>query len=430
MNKMNSDFDHKADSLLRGFARSESDAAARLSDGKIQSGNVAGDASAHLDADDLNLYAENVLPSAARARYTAHLADCDRCRASLTALAPDSVVAAATVEDKSAVQPSASRDWRKHLARFFSQSVVRFGVPAFALLLVCVAAFFLTRTERRDGSLIALREQREEPALNTPAAPENANTGTTAANTAPLTENSNSAATNINSAQTQIASPRDSAPANETMARNDKESKSRLQPLSAPTAAAPPPPPVAATRPASPNELPDAARRPESSSSAPPASNSTAEAVSITGGADVARSRSNTNEFRQNAPSSGEDIIVQRVPQRDAANRTSAARAANEKEREPSRQTRRPATPPMSEERDDGQISVAETRSVAGRRFRRQNNVWVDVDYNSSMSTINVTRNSEQFRALAADEPALRRIANELGGEIIIRLNNRAYRIR
>jgi len=427
---MNSNFDHKADSLLRGFARSESSAAARLSDGETQSGNVAGDTLAHLDADDLNLYAENVLPAAARARYTVHLAACDRCRASLTALAlaPDSVVAA-TAEDKIAVQPFASRDWRKHFARLFSQPVLRFGVPAFALLLVCVAAFFLTRTDRRDDSLIALREQREEPALNMPTAPENANTGTTAANTAPPAANRDSATTNTNSAQTQIASPQDSPPDNETIARNDKESKSRpqTQPNSVPTAAAPPPPPPAAQRPTTSTELAEAARRP---ASAPPTSNSVEESVSVAGAADVARSGSNTNESRQNPASSGEGVNAQRATQSDAANRASAAPTAAEKERNALRQRRGRATPPTSEDRSDDQIRVAETRTVAGRRFRRQNNVWIDADYNSSMSTINITRNSEQFRALAADEPALRRIANELGGEIIVRLNNRAYRIR
>ena len=34
----------------------------------------------HLDADELSAYAENALPVAARARYTAHLAEWSRCR--------------------------------------------------------------------------------------------------------------------------------------------------------------------------------------------------------------------------------------------------------------------------------------------------------------------------------------------------------------
>ena len=37
--------------------------------------------SPHLDADELNSYAEGMVPAPARVRYTEHLADCDLCRA-------------------------------------------------------------------------------------------------------------------------------------------------------------------------------------------------------------------------------------------------------------------------------------------------------------------------------------------------------------
>jgi hypothetical protein len=74
--------------------------------------------------------------------------------------------------------------------------------------------------------------------------------------------------------------------------------------------------------------------------------------------------------------------------------------------------------------------SVAETRSVAGRKFRRQGNAWVDTAYREGQSYTVVRRNSEQFRALAADEPQLRRVADALGGEVTVVWKGRAYRIR
>jgi len=67
---------------------------------------------------------------------------------------------------------------------------------------------------------------------------------------------------------------------------------------------------------------------------------------------------------------------------------------------------------------------------VAGRRFRREGDVWVDTAYDQSQATVNVTRGSEQFRALVADEPEIGRIAAQLGGEIIVVWKSRAYRIR
>jgi hypothetical protein len=69
-------------------------------------------------------------------------------------------------------------------------------------------------------------------------------------------------------------------------------------------------------------------------------------------------------------------------------------------------------------------------RTVAGRRFRRQGNAWVDTGYDSSRATITLSRGSEQFRALIADEPAIQTIANQLSGEVIVVWKGRAYRIR
>ena len=72
---------------------------------------------------------------------------------------------------------------------------------------------------------------------------------------------------------------------------------------------------------------------------------------------------------------------------------------------------------------------AAETRAVAGRRFQRRNSVWVDTAFNSSLSVTSVTRGSEQFRALTADEPEIGTIAKQLSGEVVIVWKGRAYRI-
>jgi hypothetical protein len=69
-----------------------------------------------------------------------------------------------------------------------------------------------------------------------------------------------------------------------------------------------------------------------------------------------------------------------------------------------------------------------ETRSVGGRHFQRQGGAWVDTAYNSSRPTTNVARGSEQYRALVADEPGLRTIAEQLGGEVFVVWKSRAYR--
>ena len=81
---------NEVDILLRSLARQGR--AAGLSNA---AGNGGGKFSEHLDADELNSYAEGVLPTAARARYTEHLADCDDCRGLVVGL---SQAAGATVK--------------------------------------------------------------------------------------------------------------------------------------------------------------------------------------------------------------------------------------------------------------------------------------------------------------------------------------------
>src|SRR5215204_799982 len=88
----------------------------------------------HLDADELSSYAENVLPSAARARYTEHLAGCSKCRSLVLQLGASAgvVVAAETTKVSG---PSALR---KFLASLFSPVVLRYAVPALGLVIVAV----------------------------------------------------------------------------------------------------------------------------------------------------------------------------------------------------------------------------------------------------------------------------------------------------
>ena len=68
---------NEVDILLRSLARQRRDGGVSNAS---PAGNGGGSLSDHLDADELNSYAEGVLPAAARARYTEHLADCDDCR--------------------------------------------------------------------------------------------------------------------------------------------------------------------------------------------------------------------------------------------------------------------------------------------------------------------------------------------------------------
>src|SRR5215510_13559655 len=115
----------------------------------------------HLDADELNAYAENVLPAAARARYTAHLAECTRCRELIVQLSSAAGVVP-VVETTTAAEPSALR---KFLASLFSPMVLRYAVPALGLIVVAALGLFVFR---QNGEVVRQLAKREEaPATNT-----------------------------------------------------------------------------------------------------------------------------------------------------------------------------------------------------------------------------------------------------------------------
>src|SRR5215203_4946701 len=65
---MDQDFDKEIDTLLRKAH----------GDSPVLVGDFA--RSRHLDADEISAFAENAMPENSRALYTAHMADCDRCR--------------------------------------------------------------------------------------------------------------------------------------------------------------------------------------------------------------------------------------------------------------------------------------------------------------------------------------------------------------
>ncbi len=104
-----------------------------------------------MDADELNSYAEQALPAAARARYTSHLAECGSCRKIVSELASAS---GANVSEHSVSQVTPGL--RQKLAAFFSPRVWRVAVPALALF--AFIAVGLIALKQQSGSEIAMNQ--------------------------------------------------------------------------------------------------------------------------------------------------------------------------------------------------------------------------------------------------------------------------------
>ena len=367
----------------------------------------------HLDADELSSYAENALPAAARARYTEHLAECAGCRELIVQLSSSIGVVAA---EETAKVPSPS-GLRNFLASLFSPMVLRYAIPAVGLIVVAAIGFFTMRQDR--GSLVT--QQAEAPAASSNQSPgfiysyprENeGQLNSKDKNTSPTVDTYN--APPVKSApEGDVAAPPPNAPPvvgiHAEVNKDAAGKKADDQQTAANAAPAPQPTP-------SPVVASEEAKKAE----AEPPKEASPRAVSDL----PVKQPSTTFEYEKSKKSRRDEEVA-------GAGAGSRTEGSKDAERSTRGRAPSPSAGRVLGQADGTGLSAAqETRSVAGRRFRKQGNLWIDTSFNSGTSTVNVNRGSEQFRALVADEPEIKTIADQLSGEIIVVWKGRAYRIR
>ena len=386
---MKQETNNEMDLLLRRLARRQDESASNHDD-----------LLNHLDADELNAYAENALPSTARARYSEHLAECGRCRELVVSLSGAAGVVVAPETIKGA-EPSG---FRKFLAGLFSPMVLQYAAPALGLIGIAIIGLVLLNRPDSNTDFV-VQVPRESPAQ----------TNESGATPAPSGETVYSYNNNSNAA----ADKNDAAP------KEEAQKKSGEQPAPVPNA----PPSVNATAEVRQDAAPAAAAQPAPQES--PAAPKRADSVAVKS-KDEAEIEKDQNAGRvtitaNEAPPQPEkkEVEISRrqvtgLPSVDAEKSRSRGIAGSVQSARPS--------PAQRDGTDDN--NYVETRSVAGRRFRKEGGVWIDTAYNSSRATTTLARNSEQFRALVADEPEIKTIADQLDGEIIVVWKGRPYRIR
>ena len=389
---------NEVDLLLRALAR-ERNSAPR------QSGSQSGDAkqvsSAHLDADELNSYAEGVAPDLARARYTEHLADCEACRGIVVSLVQSAGIASRLEVPE---QKGRAGLWQK-LSEFLSPKVLGYAIPALVLTAV-IGVGFMALKQRNGSQYLAQNEPRTAAS---PIAQNKADSGlgSAAAKPQPTVQNG------IKSGATT------ELPEEKTALEDEKLQASRglLKPDSSVGKVAPA---KDAGQPAEVDSVAESrpyALEPKAADAPPPATvinpEKSAELAKERSEKREDQSRDQNQEFRMqtddvHGPNRSRSNTAQPMSQRGAA--VAGGRG-----------------PSADKNKKDADV---ETRSVMGRHFTREGDAWVDTAYEYSQATVRVARGSDQFRALVADEPALRTIAAQLNGVVIVVWKNRAYRIQ
>jgi hypothetical protein len=394
---------NEVDLLLRSLAKGRGESA--LQD-ESWSGDGKRAASDHLDADELNSYAEGVAPVAALARYMEHLADCDACRGIVVGLTQ--AAGASTRAEVS--EPKGLSFWNK-LTTFFSPAVIRYAVPVLVLTAVIGISLLALWQPRHD--LIALNQPSGSATTPSQLEPTGSPTGHTASE-APVTMQKGVEAPAADSSVTKKNNPgNEKLRAGAGAGTSDNEELTRAQ---------------VAKDGAKPGETttlselrPAYAPEPKAAAPPPPQA-SQSEGESIAFAKEPAK--------REGQERQRDDVIRNQPSDEHGPNRSVAPNAAGAP-----LATRRAEgltagrTGPNTQNKKD-KAGEVETRTVSGRRFAREGNAWVDTAYDSSRATINVARGSEQFRALVADEPGLGAIAQQLNGVVIVVWKNRVYRIQ
>jgi hypothetical protein len=358
----------------------------------------------HLDADELNSYAEQALPPAARARYTSHLAECATCRKIVSELTSAS---GANVSEHSVVQKTSAGLGQKFRA-LFSSGLLRYAAPVLALFAFIVVGLVILR-EQPQPDFVAQNQPVVAPdaTIKTEHASESA---ASPANIAEPVEDRRSAASETNATKARdnqakageknetssIPTATDSVTVTSDGASMGKAAGAVAQPSYAPEPAPPPAAKPQITHTDSRTEVAGRQKEEADKKDEPAREQEGARA----------RTDANQNQVARPAPGTG-SLAVQSRDRLQKLESRSAKRAE-------------PKTT----------YDEADTRTVSGRRFRRQGDVWIDVAYQSSTATTVVSRGSEQFRALVADEPGIRAIAAQLPGEVVVVWKGRAYRIR
>ena len=389
---MKQEINNEIDLLLRRLSRRQevpvSDADSRID-------------SDHLDADELSAFAENVVPAAARARYTEHLADCSKCREIVAQLSASVPVVAA----KETVTAAAPSGLRKFLASFFSPMVLRYAVPALGLFVVAAIGVVIFQSMRSPTNVAQMSRQAQSPPSN-PSAQEPPSSGFYSAD-APA-KSSSPAAPRPSGAKTASDASHDPPPPSGKTSTGDTASPKRNTPVDrteqqavANEAPAPPPQPTAT-----------------------PSTTINEMRVDVEG-----------RKTDQSGAARSRDLAKQKTVSEFEQKKAEDLQAARERAARPAARAASPqgagaATVGAADSKAEKDSDDGEIKSVAGRRFRKQNGIWVDTAYLSGSSIVNLARGSEQYRALVADEPAIKTIADQLGGTIVVVWKGRTYRIR
>lgn len=369
-------FDKEIDAILR----------------KARGDEVVTSFDSHLDADEISAFAENALPETARKNYTAHFADCTRCRKILSnvillnseaeALTASSAISAEIVETKT--------PWYR---KFFVFPQLAYTMGALVLLFSGFFGYLILQNLTGSNSSEVSYSTENRPAQMSKSAPANANTSVVSPSNTALNSAAPSAANSVVPIAPTNSAPNPSANIT-TSATPQTERKSDTAELNAPTVNQPMAVPQATPQPQDDNkggEDKDLAKTPPKNEVNKP---------TITGGVrEETKPRDKENSMTIDGQSSADSSLSQQKMRTQRSAPESPKKKVSE---------------------------AGATRSVGGKTFNNVGGIWFDSALGKQKQKT-VNRGTKDYQKL---DSGLRSIADQFSGTVVILWSGKAYRIQ
>ena len=390
----------------------------------------------HLDADEMNAFAEGVLPAPTRAYYVSHLADCDQCRRQVADLAIASGAVARA--EPTLVDKGARLGVWASVTRLFAAPALRYAAFAAVLVVVAGVAFVALRQRSKQPTDLVARNEGDQPRAYEPTP--------AAGSSSAVPNQSDGRAPTSNSLPTPAATQSPASPPQGGLFREearpaDTTTTAPVEPMKENSKV----PEIAAKKaeaPAITNTFPYSPAPPNEKQGLGQGQAQGAGVAPAPGGPRQQQNQNQSLYVLQSKAQSERDALAKdaRLDDRDRkADQTVIAGRANDEKLKggPSRNIDNMANNNRSSNeilrseapktRGTDSEDKSETRSASGHKFRRQGNAWVDQKFKSSMSLKNIARGSDEFSSL---DSGIRSIAQQIGGEVIVVWKGKAYLIK
>lgn len=378
---MEFEFDKEIDAILRKARENEAVFAANISE-------------PHLDADVLSAFAENALPEKSKKLYTAHLADCDRCRRILSNLISLNAEEAIPVKIVETPVIETAIPWYRKL--FFGRNLV-FAMGALVIAFSAFTGYIvlknmssglssdISQANTASKSVRGPNADAEPVFSSNSAFPANANT---ASNMSAVSTNStaNAPASAMNAANTS-ATPAISGTtvANQSVAKSAETTRNKLDD-------------DAVSGSEKPVDMPSQPLKEES------------------------RDLKNESERPKIA------LAEPKLDDREARKTLPAPPvAAAEKDEQQDKMVTRSTTNPSPAGAAKMAKKKLPVKTVNGKTFNYENSVWVDSQYRQGSPITNVSRGTEEYSKL---DGGLKRIAEQFSETVVIVWKAKTYRIQ